>query len=131
MTEHDGFKQYQETLFREAKLDLGLVDKLEDLAKDEVRVFYRKLDLIFDVKAKPTTLFEGLRECHTGGRTLLLANSSKLLHCKRRKFKEEMLKECLDTMRLARLRYYAKRLGINGSRRASLIKLRKALKDII
>ena len=50
---HDGFKQYQENLFREVKLDLGLVDELEDLTKDEVRIFYRKLDLIFDVKAKP------------------------------------------------------------------------------
>ena len=120
-------KQYQETLFREAKLDLGLVDKLEDFTKDEVRVFYRKLDLIFDVKAKPTTLFEGLREYHTEGRTLLLANSSRMLHCDRRKLKDEMMKDCLGTMRLPRLRYYAKRLGINGSRRASTFKLRKAL----
>ena len=128
---HDGFKHYQETLFREAKLDLGLVDQLEDLTKDEVRVFYRKLDLIFDVKAEPTTLFEGLREYHTEGRTLLLANSSRMLHCKRRKLKDEMMKECLGIMRLARLRYYAKRLGINGSRRASTLKLRKALKDSI
>ena len=86
----DGFKQYQENLFRKAKLDLGLVDKLEDLTKDEVRIFYRKLDLVFDVKANPTTLFEGLREYHTEGRNLLLANSRQLLHCKRRKLRTEM-----------------------------------------
>ena len=43
----DGFKEYQEIIFRESKLDLGLVDKLEDLVKDEVRIFYQRLDLIF------------------------------------------------------------------------------------
>ena len=35
----DGFKEYQETIFREAKLDLGLVDQLKDLVKEEVRIF--------------------------------------------------------------------------------------------
>ena len=127
----DGFKSYHETLFREAKLELGLVDKLEDLIKDEVRSFYRKLDLIFDVKASPTTLLEGLREHHTEGRILLLANSSRLLHCKRMKLKKEMLKEGLGSMKLARLRYLAKRLGIDGSRRASTKALRNVLKDIV
>ena len=126
---HDGFKNYQEGLFREAKLDLGLVDTLEDLTKDEVRLFYRKLDLIYDKKADFSALIEDLREYHTEGRTLLLANSSQLLHCKRIKLKTEMLKEGLDTMRLARLRYFGKRLGISGTRSASTKRLRKALKD--
>ena len=35
-------------------MDFGLVDKLEDLIKDEVRIYYRRLDLIFDVKANLT-----------------------------------------------------------------------------
>ena len=112
-------------------MDLGLVDQLEDLVKDEVRIFYRRLDLIFDVKANSTTLLEGLREYHNEGRNLLLANSGKVLHRKRRKLKTKMVKEGLSTMQLARLRYFAKRLGIPGSRRASRIVLRKALGDIL
>ena len=62
----DGFKEYQETIFRQAKLDLGLVDILEDLIKDEVRIFYRRLDLIFDAKANPTTLLEELKRISQG-----------------------------------------------------------------
>ena len=81
----DGFKEYQEIIFRESKLDLGLVDKLEDLVKEEVQIFYRKLDLIFDAKVNCTTLLEGLSEYHNEGRKLLLANTSKILHRKRRK----------------------------------------------
>ena len=45
------FKEYKETIFRESKLDLGLVVKLEDIIKNAVRIFYRGLDLIFDAKA--------------------------------------------------------------------------------
>ena len=103
------------------------MDKLEDLTKDEVCIFYRKLDLIFDIKAKSNTLFEGLREYQTEGRNLLLANSRQLLHCKRRKLLTEMQREGLSTMKLARLRYFGKRLGISGARRASMIQLRNAL----
>ena len=127
----DGFMEYQEAIFREAKSDLGLVDNLEDLIKDEVRIFYRRLDLIFDAKADPTTLLEGLKECHNEGRNLLLANSSKVLNSKRRKLKTKMVKEGLGTMQLARLRWFAKRLGIPGSRRASRTVLRKALGDVL
>ena len=107
------------------------MDKLEDLVKDEVRIFYRRLDLIFDAKVNSTTLLEGLSEHHNEGRKLLLANSSKILHSKRRKLKTEMVKEGLGTMQLARLRYFAKRLGIPGSMRASRMKLRKALGNIL
>ena len=99
----DGFKEYQEIIFRESKLDLGLVDNLEDLIKDEVQIFYRRLDLIFDVKMNSTTLLEGLSVYHKEGRNLLLANSSKILHSKRRKLKTKMVKEGLGTMQLARL----------------------------
>lgn len=127
----DGFKEYQEIIFRESKLDLGLVDNLEDLIKDEVQIFYRRLDLIFDAKVNSTTLLEGLSEYHNEGRKLVLANSSKILHIKRRKLKTQMVKEGLGTMQLARLRYFAKRLGIPGSARASRMILRKALGNIL
>ena len=78
-----------------------------------------------------TTLLEGLSEYHNEGRNLLLANSSKILHSKRRKLKTKMVKEGLGTMQLARLRYFAKRLGIPGSMRASRMILRKALGNIL
>ena len=39
---HDRFKQYQETIFREVKLGLGLGDMFEDLTIDEVRIFKSK-----------------------------------------------------------------------------------------
>ena len=42
-----------------------------------------------------------------------------------------MVKEGLGTMQLARLRYFAKRLGIQGCRSASRIILRKALGKIL
>ena len=87
------------------------MDKLEDLVKDEVRIFYRRLDLIFDAKANPTTLLEGLREYHNEGRNLLLENSSKVTHIKRRKLKTKMVKEGLGTTQLARLRSFAKLWG--------------------
>ena len=58
---------------------LFLQYKLENLTKDEVRIFYRKLDLIFDVKAKPTRLFDGLREYDNEGRDLIYKNSRQQL----------------------------------------------------
>ena len=42
-----------------------------------------------------------------------------------------MVKEGLGTMQLARLRYFAKRLGIPDSMRASRVILRKALGNIL
>ena len=79
------------------------MDKLEDFIEVEVLIFYRKLDLIFDVKAILITLLEGFREYHTDGRILLLANLSKLLDYKRIKLKKEILIQGLVTIKLARL----------------------------
>ena len=109
---YDGFKTFEKKMLEKTKLDLGLVDDLALLTKQECKVYLSKLDLIA-TGSKVTDLRSALRESYSQGRDLLNAGTGKLL-LRQRISLFRKLKKLGDyrKLSLSRLRYYAKRLGI-------------------
>ena len=126
----DGFSEFEKKMLRQTKMDLGLINDLSDLTISECRNYLSKLDIVSSA-SKVAGLRSELRDSHIEGQTMLHANNGRLLRVKRfslfKQFKN--LGDC-KKLKLGRLRFYAKRLGIANVGRLNKRNVIKALLDV-
>ena len=125
---YDGFKSFERKILENTKLDLGLIDDLALLTISECKDYLSKLDIIA-TGTKVTDLRSALSESYSHGRDLLNADDGTLLVRKRISLYKQLKKHGdYRKLSLARLRYYAKRLGISNCQKMRKNTIVSALK---
>ena len=113
---YDGFKTFEQKMMEKTQIDLGLVDNLRWLTKQECHNYLNKLDIIA-TGSTADDLRSALKDSYSHGRALLNAANGRLLHRQRIGLYKQ-LKKLGDYNKLSssRLRSYAKRIGIKCCR---------------
>ena len=112
----NGLKQHRDTFIEKVKINLASIT-WDSITKTEAQKFVKQLDLIVDSETQYPTITEykaALQEAYNEGKKILQANNNAILKQQRNKTKQKLQKENLRDIRLTKLRYYAKRLGMTN-----------------